>query len=317
MRRTFSIGKLVGLLLLLGSTAMVLWSQQEELFPGPQLLVLGTAQDAGYPQAACIKSCCARHWEGNEPKRGVVSLGIHDPASRQLWLIEATPDFREQWHTLQQREPGKTQPDGILLTHAHMGHYTGLLHLGREVMGADSVLVWAMPKMQQFLSQNGPWSQLVELGNIVLKPLEADRATSLGTGLTVMPWLVPHRDEWSETVGFVIEGPRNRVLFLPDIDKWDRWDRDLAEVLRSVDYALIDATFFKNGELPNRDMREIPHPFVEETISLLMDLPTSEKSKVYFIHMNHTNPLLWQESAREEVRKMGFHVAEEGMIIDL
>ena len=71
-----------------------------------------------------------------------------------------------------------------------------------------------------------------------------------------MPFLVPHRDEFSETVGFEIKGENKTAVFIPDIDKWSKWNSDLKELIKRVDYAFLDATFYKNGEIPSRDMSE-------------------------------------------------------------
>jgi pyrroloquinoline quinone biosynthesis protein B len=234
-------------------------------------------------------------------------------------MIEASPDFAEQWRRLQEVSgmPDKRVPDGILVTHAHIGHYTGLMQLGREVMGAKNVPVWAMPRMEKFLSENGPWSQLVHLQNIDLQPLRADSIVQLTADLRITPFLVPHRDEFSETVGYRIESPRKSVIFIPDIDKWEKWQRDIVSEVRAVDYALLDATFFKDGELTGRAMKEVPHPFVEETMRRFASEPATEKKKLTFIHLNHTNPLLWDEKAKKEVLGAGFSMAEEGMVISL
>ena len=131
------------------------------------ITVLGIAQDGGYPQAGCTAEHCLRHWRGEEEKRNVVSLGLTDQASGQNWLFEATPDFTAQLQQLQQAS-GSTNLSGIFLTHAHMGHYVGLLQLGREAMGAKGMPVYVMPRMKEFLETNAPWSQLVSLGNIKL-----------------------------------------------------------------------------------------------------------------------------------------------------
>ena len=278
--------------------------------------VLGIAQDGGYPQAGCTAEHCLRHWRGEEKKRQVVSLGLTDQASGQNWLFEATPDFTAQLQLLQQAS-GSANLSGIFLTHAHMGHYAGLLQLGREAMGAQGMPVYVMPKMKEFLENNAPWSQLVSLGNIKLVVMEADQPIQLATDLRVTPLKVPHRDEFSETVGFRIETAEKSLLFIPDIDKWPLWDRDIRAEVARVDFALLDATFYEDGELPNRNMREIPHPFVSETISLFSPLSESEKRKVKFIHFNHTNPLIFEGPERIQVKNLGFSVATEGERIQL
>jgi len=195
-----------------------------------------------------------------------------------------------------------------------MGHYTGLLHFGREVMGSNNLPVFAMPKMKTFLEENGPWSQLVKLENINIKALKADSTFSLNERIQIKPFLVPHRDEFSETVGYEIMINDKSLIFIPDIDKWEKWERDISELIQKVDYAFLDATFYKNGEL-KRDMSEIPHPFVEESMELFSKLSDTDKGKVHFIHFNHTNPLLIEGStAQKEVFKKGFNLAKEGEI---
>jgi len=275
------------------------------------ITVLGIAQDGGYPQAGCTAEHCQRHWRGEEAKRHVVSLGLTDQASGQNWLFEATPDFTAQFQQLQQAS-GSTNLSGIFLTHAHMGHYVGLLQLGREAMGAKGMPVYVMPRMKEFLENNAPWSQLVALGNIKLILIAQDQPIQLTSNLRVTPLKVPHRDEFSETVGFRIETSEKSLLFIPDIDKWPLWERDIRAEVARVDVALLDATFYQEGELPNRNMSEIPHPFVAETINLFSPLPATEKRKIKFIHFNHTNPLILEGPERMAVKNLDFDVATEG-----
>ena len=234
-------------------------------------------------------------------------------------MFEATPDIREQRYALHQLAPdGAYTLNGVLLTHGHMGHYTGLMHFGREAAGARDVPVYVMPRFKNYLSENGPWSQLVALSNIKLMAIRDGESQQLSPHIRVKPLLVPHRDEFTETVGFVISGPNKKVLFIPDIDKWQLWDRDITAEIRSVDHALLDATFYANGEIPGRDMSEIPHPFVTESMALFRDLPAVEKQKIIFIHFNHTNPLIDAHSeAAQQVRAAGFQVAVRGMKLDL
>ena len=279
------------------------------------VMVLGVAQDAGYPQMNCKKECCKQSWENSDLNRTTSCLAIVDPISKEQWIIDATPNIKEQLQLLKQKT-GTEKLDGILLTHAHMGHYTGLMHFGREVMGADNLPVFAMPKMKTFLQENGPWSQLVKLENINIKALKSDSNFSLNERIKIKPFLVPHRDEFSETVGYEIMINNKSLIFIPDIDKWEKWETDISELIKKVDYTFLDATFYKNGEL-KRDMSEIPHPFAEESMALFSTLSDSDKQKVHFIHFNHTNPLIIDGStAQEEVLKRGFNIAKEGQILN-
>lgn len=282
----------------------------------PYLVVLGIAQDAGFPQAACSKACCEIAWKHRHERKMVSCLGLVDPRNANAWLFDATPDFKEQLYQLEQYHSAELE--GIFLTHAHVGHYTGLMHLGREIMGAKEMPVFVMPRMKLFLENNGPWSLLNELKNINLLPLQSDSTIELATDLKITPLQVPHRDEFSETVGFQIQGPQHSAIFIPDIDKWQLWERDIKAVIAEVDYAFLDGSFFANGEIPGRDVSEIPHPFIEESMDLFQDLPDKEKAKIHFIHFNHTNPVLQQNSeARKIVIENGYQISEEGMVIRL
>ena len=289
----------------------------ESVNSSPQFItILGIAQDAGFPQAGCDNANCQLYWEGKEEARQATSLGLIDDDQNKFWMFEATPDFKHQLRNLKEISISSDLA-GIFLTHAHIGHYTGLIHLGHEVMGASGIPVHAMPRMKSYLEKNGPWSQLVEFENIQLNELTADSSIEVSKNLWVTPFLVPHRDEYSETVGYRIESSMKSVLFIPDINKWDVWERNIVEEISKVDVALLDATFFDSTELPDRNMADIPHPFIVESLELFKELPDSEKAKITFIHFNHTNPLILNSMERKQLENLGYQVAYEGMRIDL
>src|SRR6185503_1901793 len=248
----------------------------------PFLIVLGIAQDAGYPQIGCDKECCKKYRDKKIPKQKVSCLALFDPATNQKWIFDATPDNTEQLYEADKVQKGNLS--GIFLTHAHIGHYTGLMYLGREALNTKETPVYAMSRMFDYLKNNGPWSQLVSLKNIELKNLKADSTIKLTDKISVTPILVPHRDEFSETVGYSIKTANKSVLFIPDIDKWQKWNREINKLVRHFNYLFLDGTFYRDGELPGRNMSEVPHPFVQESIDLFQDLSASEKRKIYFIH---------------------------------
>lgn len=284
----------------------------------PFLYVLGVAQDAGYPQAG-QQSAWQQVKTGEKEIKFASSLALIDPVSQERWLFDATPDFKQQLALVDDFSTTAQYPfDGIFLTHGHMGHYTGLMHLGREAMNSQEVPVYAMPRMAQFLTQNGPWSQLIALHNIRINTLSSGQKIQLNERLSVTPLLVPHRDEFTETVGFIISSGKQQALFIPDIDKWGKWTESIVDWVKQVDYALLDATFYNERELKGRSMAEIPHPLVEESMQLFKDMPTTEKQKIHFIHINNSNPLLWSDSPEhEEVLKSGFQVGYRGKVLTL
>ena len=295
---------------------LILFSFQPEKETTPFIIVSGITQDAGYPQADCYKDCCKKYWDKKTSRQKVSSLALFDPETKQKWLFDATPDFTEQLHEMNKYQPGNLS--GIFLTHAHIGHYTGLMYLGREGMKTKEIPVYAMPRMADYLQSNGPWSQLIFLKNIKLQQLNADSTIQLTQKISVTPLVVPHRGEFSETVGYSIKTKNKSLLFIPDIDKWKKWEKDIRQMVKQYDYLFLDGTFYNEKELPGRNMDEIPHPFVKESMDLFKDLPVSEKSKIWFIHFNHTNPLLDRFSKEyREVKNSGFNVAVEGAKIVL
>jgi pyrroloquinoline quinone biosynthesis protein B len=277
-------------------------------------VVLGVAQDGGVPHIGCDQELCRRALRDPAARHRVTSLGLVDDASGSRWLIDATPDIRTQLDTLHGgRAFDRRKPvDGILLTHAHAGHYAGLLELGREMLGTDAVPVYGTPRMVAFLRGSSPWRELEAWGHVRYLAIEPGRELVLGP-FRVTPLLVPHRDELSDTVGYRVRGASRSLLFVPDVDKWQKWDRDLASEVAAVDVALLDATFFADGEIPGRRLEDIPHPFVPETLARLAEPALRER--VAFIHLNHTNRLLWDAAARDTLR--GARVAADGEVIPL
>jgi len=283
-------------------------------------MIVGVAQDGGVPHLGCVKECCREARSDPARAQRVASLALR--AGPKLFLIDATPDIRSQVATALGEQglaarPARLPVDGILLTHAHIGHYTGLVYLGRESMAADEVPVFATDRFWAFLSGNSPWKRLVDGRHIIHIPLAAGGQVELAQGLSVEPFRVPHREEDSDVLGFLVKGPSRRLLYIPDIDDWSRWDRDIAELAGTVDVALLDGTFYAPSELGARSMAEVPHPLVTSTMDRLGPM-VKQGRRVVFIHMNHTNPILRRGTAeRREVERRGFEVASDGMELPL
>jgi len=291
------------------------FSQEKENKSSEILLkVLGTIQDGGIPHMGCSKECCSNYFLSKKSRIGVSSLGVSNLKHDTNYIIDATPDINFQLIDLIGKADPSKKLNGIFLTHAHMGHYAGLLNFGRESLNSKNIPLYLMPKFYNFILNNGPWNQLVELNNVKLNKIYNREKVILHNNLSFTPIQVPHRDEYSETVGYVIEGTNKKVLYIPDIDKWAKWEVSIVEMIKSVDYAFLDGTFFDEKEINNRDISEIPHPFIIESLKLFEELDKSEKSKVYFIHLNHTNPVLNSESSEyKKVISAGFNIAKTGM----
>lgn len=298
---------------------------------GPFLRVLGIAQDGGFPHAACEHALCVRARQDPSLASGVASLGLVLPkgdGTHAVLLVDATPDVRAQIDLLRDvRRPSAGRVDraplaGLLLTHAHIGHYLGLAFFGFEAVNTHELPVYATPRMATFLRTNGPWSQLVTKRNIALHEQAPGSRFKLGVGgaqVEIGVLAVPHRDEYSDTVGFVFAGPHRRVLYVPDTDGWDRWSPSLAAVLarERIDVALLDASFYSLDELPGRDLTQVRHPLVVATMDRLAPF-VAAGGQVFFCHLNHSNPALDPASeARRAIEARGFAVAAVGQEIGL
>ncbi|HEX2282920.1 MAG TPA: MBL fold metallo-hydrolase, partial [Thermomicrobiales bacterium] len=234
----------------------------------------------------------------------------------------ATSAFEEQTHALWTRLPSSAshngerfQPPGqIILTHAHTGHYVGLWQLDRSVMAATSVRVVGPPLTIGLLRANEPWKQMERDGFITLESMPFGEPFEALPDVQLTHIEVPHRSEWTtDTAAIRIDGPNASVLYVPDIDSWDEWDRDLIELAASVDVALVDGCFW---QAPNR--AGVPHPPIAETMDRLQGLADSGSTRVLFTHLNHSNPALTPGSVESrEVERRGFCVACEGDRVEI
>lgn len=289
--------------------------------PGELLAVmLGSVQDGGLPQAGCYTERCERARRGTP--RYVASLALVEPAADRYYLVDASPDLPRQMDLVpgdgfRRRAAARRPFDGIFLTHAHIGHYLGLAHLGREALGISPTACYCTERMAAFLRTNGPWSLMVEEGRLVLDPLVTDTWRRVSPALSVKAIPVPHRDEYSDTVGFVFRGPRRALLYLPDIDRWSEWSRRIEDVVREVDVALLDGSFYSDREVPGRSYEDIRHPLVPETMSRLAEV-VAEGHQVIFTHLNNSNPVLDEGGPAERaVLDAGFGIAREGATLGL
>ena len=288
----------------------------------PFVRVVGSVQDGGFPHAACNGAACRRARASGE-RRYVASLALVLPASGKVYLFDTTPDVRDQLELIADvRGPladgvDRSPVDGVFLSHAHMGHYLGLAFFGYEAVHTAGLPLYSTPRMASFLRANGPWSQLVAKNNVAIREVAPGGEVELEDGVSVTMVPSPHRDEFSDTVGFLIRGPRRSLLFVPDTDTWRRWSPPIEGWLGQADVALLDGTFYSATELPNRSIEEIGHPLVTGSIERFGSLLADGK-KILFTHMNHSNPILSADSAEAEtVLERGFGIAREGMEFDL
>jgi pyrroloquinoline quinone biosynthesis protein B len=270
--------------------------------------VLGTAQDGGYPHSGCQNLCCSSVWESPELHRLPSSIAAIDQDKKKIYLFDITPNIKDQLYRLKDYN---CELAGIFITHAHIGHYLGLMDLGLEIMNTKKIPVYTMPRMRNFILNNQPMTQLIKNNNIELIELQNNQ-NILFDNLSVIPFEVPHRNELSETVGFRLLASDKSIIFLPDIDDWNSWKVDLAEFVIDNDILFLDGTFYKKNEIKLRDVSKIPHPEIIDTMARLSALSKLDRKRVHFIHLNHTNDALRKNtSAYKNIIKEGFSIAQE------
>ena len=277
-----------------------------------EVLLLGAAQDAGRPQSGCSCDNCITARQDPQQAEFPASIAIIHHGEKRFWIVDATPAFPAQLEMVKEFTKGY-EFRGIFITHAHMGHYTGLMFLGKEVMNSREVPVYVSDSVGKFLSGNAPWSQLIEQRNIVLHAIEEEQPVQIAPNISVAGYFVPHRDEFADTFSFVIRGPNRSLFYCPDIDRWELWKHDLKTFLTDVDIALIDGTFYSADELPKDRISKVPHPTVMSSCELLEGM----KEKVTFIHMNHTNLLYKEGKEKTRVLESGFEVGRRGQSWEL
>jgi len=269
-----------------------------------ETIVLGTAQDGGIPQIGCDCRRCDAARRHETKRRWVTSLAVIDRSVGSWWLVDATPDIERQVGWMTTSEPSVSLA-GILLTHAHIGHYLGLAFLGREAWNVHDVPVVCTGRMAVFLENHQPWRQLIERSNIRPVRVIPNTAFRLSSRLEATPIAVPHRDELSDTVAWSFAGPTKRLVYCPDID---RWDGAILEAVDDADVALLDGTFDSAGELPERDRSSIPHPCVEDSARTF----ANARTQIVFTHLNHSNPLVDDVARIRRLQAQGFAVARRG-----
>ena len=273
--------------------------------------VLGITQDGGYPHPGCNEECCNLAWSNKNLKKLISSIAIVDELSKKYWLIDITPDFKEQLNMID----SSFSLEGIFLTHAHIGHYIGLVDLGLEVMNLKNINVYAMPKMKSFLEDNAPINFLITNKNINPIQITDNIYIDLNKDVKISPFLVPHRNELSETVGYKILSKNKSVIYLPDIDSWNI---DIIDVIKQNDILFLDGTFYDKNEINHRNIDKIPHPSILESINKFKEIKNISRKKIYFTHLNHTNILLRKDSKEyASFVSKGYNIAYDGQVVNI
>ena len=246
-------------------------------------------------------------------RRRVASLGLVDPAAGRRFLVDATPDFADQIESAR-RPPGRHPAHA----RAHRPLPRPRPARPRGPRRAKRSPSTALPSMAKFLRENEPWSRLVALENIAIREVAPGSEIVLTDSLRATPIRVPHRDEDSDTVAWL--DPRTRAL------------HPLAARHRQVGEVGPEPPGVARGSRARRVRRRhvlTPPTRFPAARSRTSRTRSSRKprpswpgcrkpaDRVYLVHLNHTNRLLWDENAKAALAERGIGVAREGQRISL
>ena len=292
-----------------------------------KVTILGTAQDAGIPQAGCSCKRCINAHNFPEYKKYPVSIGIEgcDGSKHLLEITRNLPEQLKEWSG--EVEPlGIFVPETVTITHLHLGHIEGIGQFGKPVMNTSDLPIYLSEKNRESIEQRNDIQLMIKERNIKFEPQKYNHSfqpkEDCGFKLRLIP--IPHRSELGDTAGIIIEGKKKNLLFLPDQDSWEKTlesfsVKDIRELftLLEIDIAWIDGTFWNLKELPGRNLKEIPHPIIEESLELL-GMRRPEDPEVSFIHLNHSNPVNDNDSMeRKLVQSRGWSVCERNQTVTL
>jgi pyrroloquinoline quinone biosynthesis protein B len=291
--------------------------------------VLGSAAGGGYPQWNChCEACDAARAGGRAQPRTQSSLAIRG-GQGPWFLVNASPDLRQQLETLDQRSVDgvRAQPiAGVLLTDAEIDHTAGLLLLRESVTplrvfgdaGVERALRDGYPVLPILERYCGAEWQTLEPGRT--QPLDGSslQVESFAAGGDAPRYL----DGELEASGFVFrDGATGGVVtYVPGLA---RVDDDVVGRFAASDLVLVDGTFWREDELARlgisdrsaRDMGHVPLSGPGGTLELLAGL---ERPRTVLVHINNTNPILLEDSPeREEVVRAGIEVAYDGLEVEL
>lgn len=276
----------------------------------PYVVVLGTAQDGGYPHVGCDCDHCRAAMADPTLTRRVASVGL--VTSQGIAIVDATPDFAVQWRELAKTASVSPQTPlaALFLTHLHVGHILGLPLLGKEGRSGTKTPVWTTEANLTALREMPLFASLFADAHLTERPFTLGWETNLGD-LVVQAVPVPHRSERGDTVAFRFEGLESSLFYAPDVDLLSP---EVVAHVRAADVALIDGTFFRKTELERPDAAQIPHPSIADSMSQLAQIDT----RAVFTHLNHTNPAVLPNSREHQaVQALGMRIAREGEIFEL
>jgi pyrroloquinoline quinone biosynthesis protein B len=292
-----------------------------------KVVVLGSAAGGGVPQWNCNCDLCRAAWDDPALRTTQVSAAVSADGGRHWFLINASPDIRQQILDTPALHPAKGQLRhspiaGVILTNGEIDAIAGLLSL-RE---SSPFALHAHPRVLGTLAGNSVFDVLNR--DLVLRvpmaldePFEPSLPDGSPSGLMVTAFAVPGKPAWyieeagadpGDTIGLKLQGKGGAVFFIAACAEVTP---DLADRLRGAALVLFDGTLWQDDEMIRAGLglktgQRMGHLSMTDTMPLLDGLDIGRR---VFVHINNTNPaLLPGTPERRAVEAAGWRIPQAG-----
>lgn len=290
--------------------------------------VLGSAAGGGVPQWNCACANCSAARSGRQSRRSSSGFAFSRDGER-WWLVNVSPDIAAQIETVPALQPraGRGTPiAGMLLTDANVDHLGGLAVLRQQ--GEHAFVLYSSATVREIACEQRAFAAFAEAPHVwhSLTPGERfELETGLSATVVPVPGLTPgfagRQALPDAVVGYLVrdEIDGGSALFAPvfaDVGE------ALVAAVRGADVAFLDGSFFYDDELGEvgvaKSARALGHAPVGGAGGSLATLSAhglpADGRRVFFAHLNNTNPLLDSNSQpATDLARHGFALAEDGM----
>jgi pyrroloquinoline quinone biosynthesis protein B len=307
-----------------------------------RVVVLGAAAGGGVPQWNCGCPVC-RAARGDHPELRSTQASVAISADGDHWfLINASPDLRQQLLATPQLHPKagllRHSPiTGVILTNGEIDAVAGLLSM-RE---GSPFTIYAHAKVLAILEANSIFNVLNEK-NVRREPIEPDRPFEPAlpggapSGIQVQPFTVPGKGAWylegkahpggsdgaGDTLGLrILDKATGRYLYF--LAACAEVTDELKSRLAGAPLVLFDGTVWRDDELiaaglGNKTGQAMGHIAMSGAHGAIEALAGLDIGQKLFLHINNSNPALLQGSAERKIAEgAGWQIPSDGTEIVL
>ena len=297
-----------------------------------KVVILGSAAGGGIPQWNCNCPTCRAAWSDPSLRSTQVSVAVSADEGRHWFLINASPDIRQQILQTPALHPAHDQLRhspivGVILTNGEIDAIAGLLSL-RE---SSPFALHAHSRVLATLAENSVFEvlnrQLVpRLPMLLDKPFEPLLPDKSPSGLLVEAFAVSGKPAWymedasadpGDTIGLKIShAAGGEALYF--IAACAEVTPDLAARLDGAKLVLFDGTLWQDDEMiraglgakTGQRMGHLSMSGPKGTMAALSGLSIGQR---VFVHINNTNPALLPHSAqRQALTAAGWRIPAVG-----